>query len=374
MYDKANSILEIRKDTNKAADVWSRITPLFGQLDTLDSDDPLFKALNDLAVEDSNGPGKFYLRDHVIEEIARLPESNLERYLRYRYRYDMYPELKVTGEYPPLVQIEPTSICNYRCVFCYQIDEKLSNKKNGHMGTMTLDLFKNIVDQLVGNVDAISLASRGEPTVNKRLPEMLEYIAGKFLAAKLNTNAYLLSEELSHALLSADIQTLVFSADAAEEQLYSQMRVNGKLDKVLRNIEMFNAIKEKHYSGSRMITRVSGVKFDHQKQDLDEMEAFWGHLVDQVMFVDYNPWEKVYDAPRNDISEPCSDLWRRMFIWWDGSVAPCDVDYLTTMSSESILEKSVSEIWQGKTYTDLRQSHLKKQRQELEPCSRCVVL
>jgi len=374
MYDKANSILEIRKDSNKIADVWRRVKPLFSRLDRLDVDDPLFMALSDLASDGNGGQGKFYLRDHVIEEIARLPDSSLERYLRYRYSYDMYPELKVTGKYPPLVQIEPTSICNYRCIFCYQIDDKLSNKKNGHMGIMTLDLFKNIVDQLVGNVDAISLASRGEPTVNKQLPEMLEYISGKFLAAKLNTNAFLLTEKLSHALLSADIQTLVFSADAAEEPFYSQMRINGKLDTVLRNIEMFNSIKEKHYSDSKMITRVSGVKYDRQKQDLDAMEAFWGHLVDQVMFVDYNPWEKVYDAAKKNISEPCSDLWRRMFIWWDGSVAPCDVDYLTTMSSESILEKTISEIWQGVTYSNLRRAHLNKQRQELEPCSRCVVL
>ena len=35
------------------------------------------------------------------------------------------------------------------------------------MGLMRLPLFKEIVDQLVGNVEGVTLASRGEPTVNK---------------------------------------------------------------------------------------------------------------------------------------------------------------------------------------------------------------
>ena len=47
------------------------------------------------------------------------------------------------------------------------------------MGIMNFQLFKKIVDEAneIG-VGAISLASRGEPTMHKQLPEMLEY-AGK---------------------------------------------------------------------------------------------------------------------------------------------------------------------------------------------------
>ena len=85
------------------------------------------------------------------------------------------------------------------------------------MGLMKLPLFKEIVDQLVGNVEGVTLASRGEPTVNRLLPEMMEYLSGKFLATKINTNAYLMDEKMSHAILSTDLQTLVFSADAASE-------------------------------------------------------------------------------------------------------------------------------------------------------------
>ena len=202
---------------------------------------------------------------------------------------------------------------------------------------------------------------------------MLNYLSGKFLATKINTNASLLTERLSHAILETDLQTLVFSADAASEPLYSKMRVNGNLDRIVRNIALFCEIKEKSYPGSKLITRVSGVRFtDDQK--IEEMEEFWARFVDQVAFVDYNPWENAYDAKKTDIESPCSDLWRRMFIWWDGKAAPCDVDYLTTLIEENINNSSISEIWNSEKYNTIRQKHLKGLRGTLEPCSRCVVV
>ena len=76
---------------------------------------------------------------------------------------------------------------------------------------------------------------------------MLGYTNGKFLTVKLNTNASLLNEKMVHSILSSGINTVVFSADAAEENLYSRLRVNGSLNKTLKNIEMFQKIREKQY-------------------------------------------------------------------------------------------------------------------------------
>ncbi len=376
LYDKANSILELRGINKKREKILETLRKQREKMGCLNATDPLHAVLRDLFENDGadvKSEDKFYLRDHVVEEMSRLDASQYFRYLQYRYSYDIYPAIKKVAEYPPLVQIEPASICNYRCVFCYQIDQRLSNRKNGHMGVMELELFKDVIDQLEGNVEAISLASRGEPTVNKKLPDMLQYMAGKFLATKVNTNAYLLDENMAHSILEADLQTLVFSADAASEPLYSTLRVNGDLDRIVKNIENFHNIRESQYPDSKLITRVSGVKYDDQ-QDMGKMEGFWEKYVDQVAFVDYNPWENVYDAEKNGVRTPCSDLWRRLFVWWDGRIAPCDVDYLTTLSNDSIQEKSISEIWNGEVHRALREKHLTGKRASLEPCSRCVVV
>ena len=242
------------------------------------------------------------------------------------------------------------------------------------MGQMSLDLFKQTVDELEGNVEAITLASRGEPLMHKGICEMLDYLAGKFLAVKINTNASYLDEARCHAILQAGVNTLVFSADAAKEPQYSKFRVRGNLAKVMANVTLFHDIRERHYSDSRTITRVSGVKFS-EEQDMDEMEEVWGGLVDQVAFVRYNPWENTYEQPVNDVEEACSEFWRRVFVLWDGTMAPCDVDYKATLGVGKVgVDGGVSDLWRGERYENWRRLHLARQRCSVEPCSRCTVV
>ena len=316
---------------------------------------------------------RFGLSPHVVKEIDLLAERDVARYLVHRYRYEIHPQLYLLDDYPPYLQIEPTSICNYRCVFCYQTDNSFTRRSNGFMGHMTLDTFKNLIDQAQGNVEFISLASRGEPMLCKDIKAMLAYTRGKFLNLKLNTNASLLEEDKVHVILESGVKTLVFSVDAAEEPLYSQLRVNGSLEKVLANIERFQKIRETQYPEVKIITRVSGVKV-RAEQDLDGMVSYWGGLVDQVAFVDYVPWENVYAAPYTNVATPCSDLWRRMFVWWDGQINPCDVDYRSTLSAGLLGEKGLRQLWRSESYETLRSGHIDGRRTSVPPCDRCVVV
>ena len=51
---------------------------------------------------------------HENFEFRKINNKNKKRYLIYRYKFNIYPKIKKTSKYPPCVQIEPTSICNYR--------------------------------------------------------------------------------------------------------------------------------------------------------------------------------------------------------------------------------------------------------------------
>ena len=313
---------------------------------------------------------KFQLTPNITKEISLLEEKDILRYLLHRYRYDIYPLIRKMDKYPPYLQIEPTSFCNFRCVFCFQSNKGFSKRSNGYMGHMKFETFKLIVDQVEGKVEFISLASRGEPLICRDIDKMLMYAKDKFLNLKINTNASVLNEKRAHAILKSGVRTLVFSADAADKKLYSKLRVNGKLDKVLSMIKLCNKIKDKHYSKAKIITRVSGVKVS-KEQKFNEMEKFWGDLVDQVAFVDYCPWENVYKSKINTLTKPCSELWRRMYVWWDGKSNPCEVDYQSDLTPGNIFNKNVSQLWMSKTYQNIRKKHLTKNRKDLEPCKKC---
>lgn len=378
-YRKHNSFVELRhKHADAEGTARARIAAVKVRADLLDRLSVAHRAILERALEDvfsgkaAGGTVRFTLSPNVVEEINTYPDEVLPRYLVHRYRYEMFPQRFVVDDFPPYLQIEPSSICNYRCVFCFETDKTFTRKSAGFMGHMKLDTFKRVVDEAAGRVEFLSLASRGEPLLCPEIVPMLAYTRGKFLNLKLNTNASLLDEENCHAILQSGVKTLVFSADAAEEPLYSQMRVGGKLEKVLANIERFQNIRATRYMDSSIITRVSGVKMS-AAQNLDSMQKLWGNLVDQVAFVEYNPWENTYQQPINDIVTPCSDLWRRMFVWWDGKVNPCDTDYKSTLCVGDVAGHGLGELWNSEAYDRLRRAHLEARRHGQSPCNRCTV-
>ena len=110
-----------------------------------------------------------------------------------------------------------SSICNYRCKFCFQTNDAFSGRNSQHMGYMSLSNFKRSVDLITNKVHIVSLASRGEPTLAKHFSEMLQYASSRFLSLKINTNASLLTEDLCHALLSGNSKTIVLSIDAGNK-------------------------------------------------------------------------------------------------------------------------------------------------------------
>lgn len=322
---------------------------------------------------ESEDKDRFSLSKSFIDEFEIAPENKKLIYLIHRYRYEIYPKLKLIDSYPPLLQIEPTSFCNFRCVFCFQKNKTFTGKSNGFMGHMSLEMFKDVIDQIQNNIQFINIASRGEPMMSKNIIKMLEYTEGKFLGAKVNTNASLLNEKKIHSILSSGVTTLVFSADAADEKLYSELRVNGNLNSIIKNIENFNKIKESHYKNKKIITRVSGVKVN-DSQDFDKMKKVWASLVDHVAFVKHIPWEDIYSSKENNIKSPCSDLWRKMYVWWDGIVNPCEIDFKSTLRVGKFPENKINEIWRSKEFDEMRDLHLKSERSKLKPCNKCSVI
>ncbi len=117
------------------------------------------QACNDILRESPiHSRPRFNLREHVVEEIKRLSDENIPRYLFYRHRYEVFQQQRVSDDFPPCFQIEPTSVCNYRCVFCRKMNKDFAMKSNGHMGMMSLDLFRKVVDEAVGQCEVIHLA------------------------------------------------------------------------------------------------------------------------------------------------------------------------------------------------------------------------
>ena len=292
-------------------------------------------------------------------------------YLIYRYKMKVYPRTNKTANFPVYLCVEPVSSCNLRCVMCFQSDKSFTKKP--FMGVMKLDLFKKVIDEAVaGGTKAITLASRGEPTMNKNIAEMIEYTKGKFFDVKLNTNGTRLTEDLCHKIIQSGVTELVFSIDAEKKDLYEKIRLRGKFDNVIENIKMFHRVR-KQYPSSLITTTASGVFF-HEEQNIESFTKYFEEIVDNVVAVKIqNRWNTYINDLHPDLTSPCNYLWERMYVWFDGKCNPCDVDYKSMLQVGDITQNSISEIWHGRTYKKIREDHIEKKRSGWNPCDRCGV-
>tara|TARA_B100000686_G_C16697049_1_gene921163 strand:+ start:14 stop:1192 length:1179 start_codon:yes stop_codon:yes gene_type:complete len=316
---------------------------------------------------------KFSLTIQELNWLSKNPQNNWVKYLIYRYKFKVYPKRKIVTDFPQYILIEPTSICNLRCIMCFQVDKSFSSNKK-YLGYMNLDLFKNILDQAKENgCNAITLASRGEPTLHKDFDKLSKTLHDSYLLdCKLNTNATMLNEKKINEILSANFSEVIFSVDAGTKETYEKIRYKGKFDKVVKNIELFNSIRDKNFKNSNTVTRIAGVKI-LDEQDLDQMESFWSNLVDEVSIKSASERWDSYNNKVNSIKDPCMNLWTRTYVWYDGTVNPCDFDYKSFLAVGNANMNLLKDIWKNKKYNKLRENHLNKLRGKHNPCDRCPI-
>jgi len=304
------------------------------------------------------------------------PENQLIDYLIYRYKFQiltkqpLYNELDV----PIHILVEINSACNLRCPMCFQSDKSFTRKP--YMGIMKFDLFKKIIDDAQNEkIKALTFAVRGEPTSHPNFDKFLKYASNKFFEFKMNTNATYLNEEKCHQILSSSMNIINFSIDAHLEKIYEKVRVGAKFKQVVKNLKLFKRIKNKFYKNSKIITRVSGIlyrKDQRSKKFKRDFKNFWSKYVDEVGWANMKmQWDTYNNKPTPELSNPCHFLWDRMYIWYDGTVNPCELDYKSTLKITNIKNKKIRDIWNSKEYKKIRQIHLLKERNKLNPCDRC---
>ena len=308
------------------------------------------------------------------QELNWLKKNTMDvwgRYLLNRYNFKILPQKGIINDFPPYVLIEPTSVCNIRCIMCFQVDKSFSSNKK-HMGFIDIGFFQDLIRQIEeNNCNTLTLASRGEPTLHKNFKEIAEAVKkSNILDSKINTNATVLNTEKIEQILDAGFSEVIFSVDAGTKETYEKIRVKGKFDKVVENIKLFNEIRSKNFKNSKTLTRVSGVKVKNY-QDIEQMASFWSEIVDEVSIKSAAYRWDTYNNPINDITEPCLNLWNRMYVWFDGKVNPCDTDYKSYLSVGNANDKSLKELWNSEEYIKLRELHVKGNRGKINPCDRC---
>lgn len=315
---------------------------------------------------------KFYTFIEMYKLGQINDENKILKYLNYRYKFNEASNKKRVFDYPQYLLIEPNSACNLRCPMCFQIDKTFTKKP--FMGIMKWELFTKIIDEAneIG-VGSITLASRGEPLLHPKISDMLDYISKKnnFCELKVNSNATFLNEKLCHDIFRSKVTTFVISADHYEKEMFEKLRKNSNFEKILNNIKMLYNIRNEFYKNSETEIRISGIDF-YKNLDKKKFQKFWSPVSDNVTVADaFERWDTYNNKKSESVKSPCSYLWDRMYIWYDGKCNPCDSDYKSYLSYGNVTSSSIKEVWNGEALKKYREIHSANKRLDLIPCDRC---
>jgi radical SAM protein with 4Fe4S-binding SPASM domain len=290
--------------------------------------------------------------------------------------------------YPVSVAFEPTTSCNLRCPECPSGLRAFTRPT----GMLEKELYKKTIDDIAKDIMYLIFYFQGEPYLNPDFLKMVKYAAGKKLYTATSTNAHYLTDEVAKKTVESGLDRLIISIDGTTQDVYTQYRVGGHLDKVIQGAK--NIVKWKKELNSKtpfVFFQFLVVKpNEHQIEDIKKLAKEVG--VDEVRFktaqvYDYEkdpnqliPENKKYSrykkntdgtySPRNKLANHCSKLWEANVITWDGLVVPCCFDKDATHQLGNLKTQSFREIWNNDNYKQFRKD-LTRGRKNIDICANC---
>ncbi len=303
------------------------------------------------------------------------------------YYWSRFSGKAVVFGMPFSVSIEPTTACNLRCPECPSGLRSFSRPT----GMLENDFFSKVIDQLYTHSTYIIFYFQGEPYLNPSFLKMVEYASSKKLYTATSTNAHYLSDDVAKKTVESGLDRLIISIDGTTQDVYSQYRIGGDLQKVIDGTK--NILKWKNELKSNtpyvVFQFLVVAPNEHQIEAVRKLAKEIG--VDDIAFKtaqinDYQngnkliPKNTVYSRYKkigsgrfqlkNSLLNHCWKIWQSAVITWDGKVVPCCFDKDAHHQIGDLRENPFKQVWQGKEFMVFRQSVLKS-RKEIDICQNC---
>lgn len=296
---------------------------------------------------------------------------------------DPYERMRTTGENSlPIraIQIETSSICNFRCASC-ALSLADYDRPEKHMGP---EQFARVLAAFP-DVEKIELQGLGEVFLNPQAVELIRHAAARGVQVHTFSNASVITRELAARIVAAGLHTVNFSMDGADETTFKRLRKGGTLARYKRcftylresraaagaalpHIGVMSVLSKENYrqvprlvaiaeelgAETIVLTKLNGAhKVDQiplqlgpeERAWLDALPAYHGRV--QVIRA-WTPWTK---------SERVDCYWPRhmAYVTVEGDVTAC-CNYFDSREQKfgNVFEKSGPEIWNDAPYRAFR--------------------
>ena len=296
----------------------------------------------------------------------------------------------IIDSFPEVIRIEPSGICNFRCVHCS------SHHINSQRGLLSVELFDSIFEgQFKENSYApriVVLYHGGEPLLNDNIQYFVRKAKETGASVKIVSNASHLTIGVAKELLQVKLDFIEFSFDGTSSIENDALRLGGNFERDSANVlSLLDLIKEQ---SSNLQVSISNVQIYTQKQleqynefgtvidiPLYLKDRFKGYSIDYKSFpamkwpsynINYAPNKyDVLSFPSTTPVNYCSNSFETATILSNGDVVPCCYDINGVVVFGNVKKDNIFAIWESKDAQQFRQSIRNGNPPEL--CKECML-
>jgi len=303
-------------------------------------------------------------------------------------------KLSALAPYPFKIEVEHTTICNKKCIFCEHSywQEKAER--------LTFEQFKQVAEQFP-NLKWINITGEGTGFLNPDFLKIIEYLRTRKISVNFVDEFDFIDEEKSRKLIELGVNCIWISMDGATKETYEKIKIGCNFEKAVSNIKMMLRLKKELGSPFpvlcfRFIVNKLNyqempkmVELVHSLGDLGE-----GSRLEFVGILSFKEIEQYYipEVPKEILEktietgrrlgvgvkfshtsqsklpsiENCA-AWTEPYIMIGGYVLPCCAvlmsnkrDFLRKQAFGNLFQKTFKEIWYSKRYKEFRKMVLRK--------------
>ena len=215
--------------------------------------------------------------------------------------------------------VETTAKCNLYCPMCPRETHKQPKED------MTDEIFERLVRESGRSAEHMMLIGLGEPFMDRKIFDRIEYCERHSVSTLLSTNGTLLDEQMAARLLDTPLEHITLSFDGSTKESFEYYRKGARFEKVRDNFVRFARMKHERRAKVQVVAQM--VRMERNAGEVDDFVRFWSAVpgVDQVRVKEDETNVLQTDAGHEaeDWKHPCHYLWRGpMYVKHNGDVYP----------------------------------------------------
>jgi radical SAM protein with 4Fe4S-binding SPASM domain len=263
---------------------------------------------------------------------------------------------------------------------------------------MDMSVYRKIIDDYGPRGGVLTFGTFGEPLMDKHIKARIEYLQRypKIHKIELLTNAFFLNENIIPVILDNGVGVDI-SLDELDKKTFEDVK-KMSFDVVRNNIVTFLEMNSQAKQSVPVNIRIKTMKTveETMNQELfkiitsydcsvvmntidDNIISNWAGKLDKESFFQEHEISKTSKTQfthkrfnQTNIA-PCTQLWKWMVVYWDGSVVLCCADMFSQTIVGDLKSDSISEIWNGPNMKSYRNQMVGRKRFEVPLCHDCDI-